>query len=291
MLFHYTSAAAVKGIIEQDRIWATSYLFKNDSSELKYGVDLFSGWVINNLTDRKVAQAVNIEVFGSYLTDLISNLAHPFTFSVCGHSDPFLIENGLLSQWRAYGDGGGYCIIFDEDGFLKRVNEFTDRYVDGDQEHKLAWSMSGECNYDGKITEPDYYDQFAEHLDSLVKGITTDDFLKSGTDASQIAFIKAATNAGIFYKHRGFAEEDEFRVAFGASRRTIPPNFATFERSGSIVPLLELFGDLGVRKTIKSIIVGPHEQADERAAAIKMLCKANRIPMVEVRTSSIPLRP
>jgi hypothetical protein len=36
-LYHYTTADGLKGIIENDELWATSAYFLNDSAEIIYG--------------------------------------------------------------------------------------------------------------------------------------------------------------------------------------------------------------------------------------------------------------
>jgi hypothetical protein len=37
----------------------------------------------------------------------------PFVFSLSGPSDERVQHSGLLSQWRGYGVGGGYALVFD----------------------------------------------------------------------------------------------------------------------------------------------------------------------------------
>ena len=47
-------------------------------------------------------------------------LAVPFIASFCSHVDDQTYEkkHGLLSQWRGYGKGGGFCIVFDTTAFV-----------------------------------------------------------------------------------------------------------------------------------------------------------------------------
>jgi len=37
MLWHYTDASGLMGIVEHERLWATQTSFLNDSTELEYG--------------------------------------------------------------------------------------------------------------------------------------------------------------------------------------------------------------------------------------------------------------
>jgi len=36
LLFHYTTAAGMRGILDSSRLWATNYRFLNDTSEVAY---------------------------------------------------------------------------------------------------------------------------------------------------------------------------------------------------------------------------------------------------------------
>jgi hypothetical protein len=94
-LYHYTSVNGLRGIIDSGNVWATHLGFLNDLSEGKAA-----------LADE--AYRARLEE-----TDKRSPL---FIASFCRHQEPHQQRNGLLSQWRGYaGEGGGYCVVFDED--------------------------------------------------------------------------------------------------------------------------------------------------------------------------------
>lgn len=42
ILYHYTDAKGLLGILNSKQIWATSYRFMNDAREFEYGFDLIS---------------------------------------------------------------------------------------------------------------------------------------------------------------------------------------------------------------------------------------------------------
>ena len=42
-LYHYTNAGGLRGIIESQKIWFTSYPYLNDPSELTYGMNIARG--------------------------------------------------------------------------------------------------------------------------------------------------------------------------------------------------------------------------------------------------------
>ena len=41
ILYHYTTAEGLRGIIEDKAIWASDYRFLNDATEFEYGMSLF----------------------------------------------------------------------------------------------------------------------------------------------------------------------------------------------------------------------------------------------------------
>src|SRR5229473_173006 len=55
LLFHYTTADGLKGIIEKNELWATSAYFLNDSAEITYGCGLLrevlDEWIAKNPRD------------------------------------------------------------------------------------------------------------------------------------------------------------------------------------------------------------------------------------------------
>jgi hypothetical protein len=54
----------------------------------------------------------------------------PYIVSFCTHArDAYAREQGLLSQWRGYGGGGGYCIVLDTAAMVDLLQrEFNAHY-------------------------------------------------------------------------------------------------------------------------------------------------------------------
>jgi hypothetical protein len=53
----------------------------------------------------------------------------PFVASFCTHAadQPYEQENGLLSQWRGYSGGDGYCLVFDAEALANLLGDEFDR--------------------------------------------------------------------------------------------------------------------------------------------------------------------
>lgn len=112
ILYHYTTADGLKGIIEHNELWATSAYYLNDSAEIYYGYGLLTevldDWLKRNT---RLANSLSFGLarhlrqwFGEDL--LKRNVITPI-YLAC-----FCEEDNLLSQWRAYGQSGGYSLGF-----------------------------------------------------------------------------------------------------------------------------------------------------------------------------------
>ena len=112
-LYHYTTADGLKGIVESNELWATSAYFLNDSAEVTYGCallkDAFREWLSNNQRpEDSFSQRIAREFQKWFGEDLFSRSVISPIYLVC-----FCEDDNLLSQWRTYGQSGGYSIGFE----------------------------------------------------------------------------------------------------------------------------------------------------------------------------------
>jgi Protein of unknown function (DUF2971) len=112
ILFHYTTADGLKGIIERNEVWATSAYYLNDSAEITYGYgvlnNVLNDWISNRaLPEDSLSLGLARQLQSGFDDDLLNrNLIYPI-YLAC-----FCDDDNLLSQWRAYGQPGGYCLGF-----------------------------------------------------------------------------------------------------------------------------------------------------------------------------------
>jgi hypothetical protein len=111
-LFHYTNADGLKGIIEKNELWATSAYFLNDSAEITYGYGLLDealkDWIsANPLPEESLSLGLALKLQKAFGLDRLKrNVIEPI-YLAC-----FCEDDNLLSQWRAYGQSGGYSLAF-----------------------------------------------------------------------------------------------------------------------------------------------------------------------------------
>ena len=110
LLYHYTSAEGLLGMLEGRQLWATNVRFMNDTTELGYGINLVRE-VLQEPATRRARRTARTRTAGKHgRSDILSLLADTEVntkhFAVC------FCENGdLLSQWRGYGAlGSGFAI-------------------------------------------------------------------------------------------------------------------------------------------------------------------------------------
>jgi hypothetical protein len=107
-LFHYTTAEGLLGIIQSGCVHASLAYLLNDASEVSYGCDIVLKAVAElRKTNRASAFAQRI------LDDLLVGLSFESRRATWAHSifvACFCEKDNLLSQWRAYGERGGYSL-------------------------------------------------------------------------------------------------------------------------------------------------------------------------------------
>jgi len=106
VLYHYTDAAGVLGIVQRRELWASNAAFLNDSTELIYvrGVlrEVLEEFEAGDEHSRAVARYGHVMLRG-----LSEWLYDVYVACFCENGD-------LLSQWRGYPRaGGGYSLGFD----------------------------------------------------------------------------------------------------------------------------------------------------------------------------------
>jgi hypothetical protein len=314
-LVHYTSSVGFRGIISSSVLWATNARHLNDATEIKHYFDerlpkrihvTVRNCLLKLATRPDVLAdianhggfervvALQTEAVVNSLRAATFSVNDPFIASMCGAKDTRILRNGMLSQWRAYGVDGGYAIVFDADKIeAKLTQEFN--------EHHYIHLQVADVFYEDETspTQPaseDFKDLEAT-LDAGVERLLTTGSLKDSE-----GFHAAVTSLSCLCKHWGFSEEKEVRiVAVPASKlirdkETSPlkPEKIThaFTKDQTQVPYIKLFegpreNDSARRLPIAHVVVGPHRESAQRAAAAKelLLQSGYDVPVV---VSTIP---
>jgi hypothetical protein len=196
VLYHYTSAQGLLGILESNSLRASDLHFMNDFSELKYATEL-----INNELVRAAKE---------HIADLLPQfLSKPFrayiideftAYAVC-----FCEKEDQLSQWRAYaGHGTGYALGFD-------LNQIENIQAGDSQTilQKVVYDRERQLNL---LKEPikEYIDNFRT-TNNNASGFSEDQRQKHLSNSFD-NFLGSTCTFPLFFKNQAFEEEKEWRM-------------------------------------------------------------------------------
>jgi hypothetical protein len=112
VLYHYTTADGLKGIVENEELWSTSAYYLNDSAEILYGYRLLDLALEEWLKRTSSPDGSMSRGFAESMRRYFGHDAFERNIITPIYLTCFCEEGNLLSQWRAYGRSGGYSVGF-----------------------------------------------------------------------------------------------------------------------------------------------------------------------------------
>lgn len=313
-LYHYTTWDGLLGILKTQTLWATHYRFLNDYSEIVLFRDELVSLIlpyVREAYEKLVKQSPHIEQKISQEGGLGQAIQHDaevvvdaqyratgdeiYILSFCGqHKNPHINSNGLLSQWRSYGAGGGLALVFNTQKLEEILEIEAKRFVYSamhlsdliysDDEDRLKKELSKDLSI------------IADDVKQLFNHAKLSEEEKADALKGYMSFVNCISR----YKHYGFSEENEVRVVVlptvldqeflklaSTNGVTLKPEKERKFRNknGQIVPYIELFNSVDIELPIERIIVGPHKEKEARAAALRVMLRNTKI---EITCSDIP---
>jgi len=326
-LFHYTSESGLRGIIETQTIRATHYSCLNDSQEMlcfEKTLNRYCSKVVTKIVNEtpKIKAILSIRHPAGDGAEIITKLSaemlrmafleerseEPYIASFCSAKDEYEKDNGLLSQWKGYGSGGGYALVFNTKELEELVQQERKMFL-GAVEDSSVLEMRQVV-----YSDEEAYKEFPEDIEVLKEFVCwmTENWFKKPDQES--SFDKADIE-NMYYKylpsfrrcmprckHQGFKEEKEIRIVatiFNEKYYKDTP-YTRNEIKSYIDPIsnkekryIELFSDPNHLKRIKTsnilpiekVIVGPSIDKEKRAERIKEFLTETEI---EVTVSETP---
>lgn len=288
-IYHYTGAEGLLGILQTNRLWATSAYHLNDSSEIEYGcrlvLEVLDEWVEANRDNKVFGADVLRGLRGLFMNPLSQSFRSRTIYVAC-----FCHRGNLLSQWRAYGQKGGYSL-----GFRVSINSidlvgppgFDDvrlvrvEYLTGNQLRKLQGIIMDFVTALGIV--PVEINASSETREALIREIIL--WLEE-------VFLQEI----VTFKHPAFKDEQEWRVVVRPTRlggnydpgqqAEVPFKFRHLR--GSVVPYVEL-KPTDPKLPIASVHFGPTLDATRTKNPIEMLLAANGFTHVPIEGADIPV--
>jgi Protein of unknown function (DUF2971) len=268
VLWHYTDASGLQGIVTTGQLRFGDARFLNDRTERVYG---------ERLLERALEEVLSAEsdTLTNKFRELLQVLREPYRLYVCS----FSATTESISQWQRYGaDGTGYCLGFD----LRELDRLFDN------ESVSRYAMVYEEAEQLKILREAVRDSFEQYSRLEAKAgkrkATYIDYLFVGVD------IDAAL---LRMKNPFFHDEKESRYLFRTDeeRRSVSlsePREQYAARGPYIKPFVQLphrNAGTGVRLPIVRVVCGPRLEPDLAIPSLRRFLAAVDYEAVQVDQS------
>lgn len=247
LVWHYTTAEGLLGIVQRQELWASSVRYLNDAEELSFGRNCLHDAAEQVVQELGGVSGVDGEMGGGFslagqmvvATQKNPGTDEPTVTTPEAYAVSFCTNGDLLSQWRGYGQGSGFAIGLDPGKLPMRTQ-------DGD-----------------RVTfEPVVYGRKAA-INALAEEIRSG--LDADNDLDDPALMAIFATFG-HYKHEAFEEEAEHRLII--TDPVNPPLLRT--RGPGLLPYLVL--PLPA-EAIRHVRVGPGGGELQRAAVERLLAR------------------
>jgi DUF2971 family protein len=311
-LCHYTNAGGLTGILEKQQLWATHVGYLNDSQEFLFGAALIAAELdkINDRTPELKLENIrpprNLQELMGILPKLWPSVTgRGLKENIRKMSDTLREKGGpyvaclsaavdQLSQWRGYGTGGGYAIVFDAatlkthlDAHTPAVQltaEETGIFGVPIQERKLV-----QVDYDADKYIPQIGNTLQEYI-AAFSGFVQENVFRDPQPERPDEELQALLGPKLNWlfqlasrlKHSGFEEEAEHRIV-----TFCPPEFFTPNEIG-LIPRVSI--DFAPSHIVE-VMVGPGQHMDTRESSVRSFLHVHhkdRYEHVKVTRSETP---
>lgn len=282
-VYHYTTSDVLLKIVEKKQLRFTNRLYLNDCSEGQYVLDL----CIKRIND---IWSPNCKFPKSDFVQCLERLKENLNLQQFQFYQVSLSTDGdNLTMWNCYSKGDGINIQFSKSSLLDSLKNHLHNTVVG----SIAL-LHGLVIYDE--------DKQIEILRDLLS-----DFSETGEILDEWGLFTswAVLNIGTFFKHKGFRDEREYRIAynlfcnlndptkcfslFSDNDFNKPYSFDVYQKEGMMVP----FVDVDVSSdSFQAITLSPRIATEYYADGLKLMLhkhgpwKNN----ISIQKSSIPIR-
>ncbi|MBU3188729.1 DUF2971 domain-containing protein [Clostridium bowmanii] len=286
MLYHYTDAAGLLGILQNELFWVSKSNFLNDFSEISYidtvikiickdmftdEYELIAGMILEEVHFLNFGKSMNVKEQNYYILSLTEN-------------------PDSLALWSTYSNCFGYNIGLDGSDLAQIMSNLQNETPLGIH-GKVIYDKAIQCQIvrdEINITKiPLLYNKYLKSKNTeLIKELK-----------DEISLMSVALGAyGLFFKDPLFSQEQEYRIVFfhlvneGLSTK-LNHEIKFRDRNGIIIPYIEvpMTNDKGYLP-VRELMVGPKNNLDIAEHGIDFLLYWLKKKDVTIRRSGIPLR-
>lgn len=282
-LYHYTSAAGLKGIVDGE-FWVTESQFLNDINEFQMGTEVYSEVIKKHIVDEKLANRIIHEV--SEEVDRLNQV--PKIGDSIAYSGYYVIsfslEEDSLLLWSEYSECMGYCMKFD---FQKLFDAFNHVIYHGKVIYD--WNKQIKCIED-ECKKSFFNAEFGKTISKWedIQYLTEDQWSMFVRHSAVICLLY-----GMFFKKKCFEGEKEYRFIFdcihegGKCEEDMREKQHFRIKDETFIPYVkQKIKDLD---GLERVMVGPKNQSDIALKGLERYFR-NRNLGVEVKMSKASLR-
>ena len=292
IIYHYTTIAGLQGILQSNSLWASAAYCLNDSSEIEYGCKL----VLNELTRWQETNR-GIE---SFAIDVLRGLENAFlnplsrlSRSATIYVACFCEDDNLLSQWRAYGQAGGYSIGFEVDRTWETM---------AFKSPSTFWDLRlAKVIYNDRIQRAQINSSLRRVFEPLRDNLPGADLAGPERRRLLIEMIlftqELLLDDIVTFKNPAFREESErrliarptlIRTTEAEPSQEMVSSFKFRASRGSLIPYLELL-PRDMKIPLRSIRYGPSLDGSRVENPLRMLLAASGFTNVQITGSELPV--
>jgi hypothetical protein len=291
LLAHYTSIAALEGMVGRQEVWFSHPLAMNDHEEMVFGMtegaNVFRSHVglIGACGTRERYELLRAAFEASLQVFWDHQAFDTYVFCAAEHEADDV--NGRLSLWRGYGENGsGVAIVFDTGkfGFVPDSPFLVGKVHYLSRAARIAWAT--------------------ERMDVLTQALKETPVPDDQLRFPAMAFLERLKLAAIFSKDIGFSEELEWRVVYRPERDTrgllkgmlsyaVGPRGIEPRLKLKIAPLPGLLAeDMSLEKLVDRIILGPSQTSVLALPTVRRMLAQEGMATLSGRvwTSTTPFR-
>lgn len=290
LLYHYTTAPGLHGILTSSTLWATDAQFLNDSREMEFGrAELSRELMVECDRIRADADPLSREASRARVMESVVQILEADAESGVerGHETAFVscfCEDGdLLSQWRGYAAGGGYALGFSREALARLPDLRLHHHIHNESE-RIAFGDGRPVP--ARLVRVQYGRPGIDHLLRVVRDELVPELgvgfpgVKGWTRTFTVVFPALAS-----IKDPAFAEEREWRLVL--ITHPSAPEIQFRANQLGLVPFLPVPVPVDA---IKEIVVGPGANQPARKRGVRRFLASLDLSNVDVRCSAAPFR-
>jgi hypothetical protein len=273
-IYHYTNVGALLNIFRTKELWATNAVYTNDQTEILHSIVQLRRVVQEELGDRQEDPA----------SDVMLRAADDFYTIVQVYLVCFCTDDDLLSQWRGYGQQGGYALGFDTTAMgplLRngRVHLMPVVYEPGEQDRRIR--------------------DLVKRWRSVFREIPAREDSNLVRRMGEFVFAQCFAMLAVAFKSYAFREEQEWRLVY-RRQVVIADDGSGFEvsfrdRDAMVTPYVAISGDAddsASRLPIRRVMIGPTKYSQLAGFGLTQFLKSLGYTEKEITvdSSSVPLR-